>query len=121
MGGGNDYNVTGGPHAGASALSGFINSRIVNIGPDANLNVVGNYTQTAGQTNFVDTGTLRIQGREGMAVFGGGSVYSEFGTISGPVFSNAAISLYQLSILGNYTQGPNGSCLLYTSPSPRDR
>ncbi|HZL67898.1 MAG TPA: PEP-CTERM sorting domain-containing protein [Candidatus Limnocylindrales bacterium] len=108
FGGGNDYNVTGGPHAGTSALSGFINSGIVSIGPDANLNVVGNYTQTAGQTNFLDTGTLRVQGR-GMAVFGGGSVYSEFGTISGPVFSNAAISLYQLSILGNYTQGPNGS------------
>src|SRR5664280_29328 len=123
MGGGNDYNVTGGPHAGTSALSGFINSGIVSIGPDANLNVVGNYTQTAGQTNFLDTGTLRVQGR-GMAVFGGGSVYSEFGTISGPVFSNAAISLYQLSILGNYTQGPNGSLafdIFGTAPGEYDQ
>lgn len=102
------FNVTGGPHAGASALSGFTNTGIVNIGPDANLNVVGNYTQIAGQTNLYETGTLQVQGR-GMAVFAGGSVYSELGTMSAPVFSNAAISLYQLSILGNYTQGPNGS------------
>ena len=108
LGWGNTFNVTGGLHAGASALSGFTNTGIVNIGPYSNLNVVGNYTQIAGQTNLYETGTLQVQGR-GMAVFAGGSVYSEFGTISGPVFSNAAISLYQLSILGNYTQGPNGS------------
>ncbi len=108
LGWGNTFNVTGGPHAGASALSGFTNTGIVNIGPYSTLNVVGNYTQIAGQTNLYETGTLQVQGR-GMAVFAGGSVYSELGTISAPVFSNAAMTFYQLSILGNYTQGPNGS------------
>ena len=104
---GNTFNVTGGPRAGASALSGFVNSGIVNIGPYSNLTVVGNYTQIAGQTNI--GGTLQVEGR-GMAIFAGGSVYGEEGTISGPVFSNADISIGSLlSILGNYTQGPNGS------------
>ena len=106
LGAGNTFNVTGGPHAGGSALSGFLNTGIVNIGEYSTLNVVGNYTQLAGQTTI--DGTLQVQGR-GMVNFAGGSVFGEGGTISGPVFSNAAISLYQLSILGNYTQGANGS------------
>jgi hypothetical protein len=110
---GNDFNVTGGPHAGASALSGFINTGIVNIGPYSNLNVVGNYTQIAGQTTI--GGNLQVQGH-GMASFAGGSVFGNGGTITGPVFSSAAfnlgeqlMSVGQFSILGNYTQGPNGS------------
>jgi hypothetical protein len=110
---GNDFNVTGGPHAGASAVSGFTNTGIVNIGPYSNLNVVGNYTQVAGQTTV--GGSLQVQGH-GMASFAGGSVFGNGGTISAPVFSNAAINLGeqlmsvgQFSILGNYTQGPNGS------------
>lgn len=86
-------NVTGGAHAGASALAG--------------------YTQTAGQTT-VD-GNLNILGK-GMAVFGGGSVYGDQGTIRGTIISNADINMGdspltigQLAFIGNYTQGPRGS------------
>ncbi len=99
-------NVTGGPHAARSAVSGVLNTGTFNIGEYGNLNVVGNYTQISGHTT-VD-GTLQLLG-QGTAIFGGGSVSSEGGTINGSVFSNAAMSLYELSIFGNYTQGPNGS------------
>jgi hypothetical protein len=110
----NTFTVTGGPHAAASALSGFLNTGLVNIAQNSNLNVVGNYTQLAGRTTI--NGTLQVQGR-GVAIFAGGSLYSEEGTISGPVFSNAAINIGDqlmslggpLTFLGNYTQGPNGS------------
>jgi hypothetical protein len=105
-------NVTG-AHAGGSALSGFLNTGSVNIGQNSNLNVVGNYMQVAGQTTV--GGNLQVQGR-GMAIFAGGSVYGNGGRITGSVFSNAAMnvgeqlmSVGQFSILGNYTQGPNGS------------
>ncbi len=109
-------NVTGGPHAGASALSGFLNTGTVTIYKDSSLNVVaGNYTQITGQTDI--RGNLQVQGR-GMAIFAGGSVHGtgmDGGTIIGSVFSNAAMSFNNpegfapFPIVGNYTQGPNGS------------
>ena len=71
------------------------------------------YTQTGGQTT-VD-GTLNIAGR-GIINFAGGSVYGNQGTIRGTIISNAAINfgdslmtVGQLSFIGNYTQGANGS------------
>ena len=65
-------NVTGGAHAVASALSGFLNTGTVTIDQNSSLNVVAsNYTQLAGQTNI--NGSLQVQGR-GMAIFAGGSV-----------------------------------------------
>jgi autotransporter family porin len=109
----NVLNVNGGPHAGASALSGFVNTGNVDIRSNGNLNVVGNYTQTAGQTKI--SGNLQVQG-QGRVNFAGGTVFGNGGTITGPVFSNAAInigdqllSVGQFTFLGNYTQGPKGS------------
>ena len=106
-------NVTGGPRAAGSVFSGFTNTGIVNVAQNGTLTVVGNYTQTAGQTT-VD-GSLNVSGR-GMVNFAGGVVYGNDGTISGPVISNASINIGdslktigQLSFMGNYTQGPHGS------------
>jgi hypothetical protein len=105
-------NVTGGPHAGGSVFSGFTNTGIVNIAQNGSLGIVGNYTQTAGQTT-VD-GSLNVSGR-GMVNFAGGVVYGNDGTITGPIVSNASINIGdslktigQLYFMGNYTQGPQG-------------
>jgi hypothetical protein len=59
-------NVTGGPNAGRSALSGFLNTGTVTIYKNSSLNVVGNYTQITGRTEI--RGNLQVQGR-GMAIF----------------------------------------------------
>ena len=106
-------NATGGAHVGENALPGFLNSGIVNISQGAILASPLSYVQTGGQTT-VD-GTLRTSER-GVINFAGGSVYGNGGTIQGTVISNAAINIGdslmtvgQLSFLGNYTQGANGS------------
>jgi len=113
VGTGAALNVTGGAHAAANALPGFLNSGIVDISQDGTLASPLSYVQTGGQTT-VD-GTLRTSGR-GVINFAGGSVYGNGGTIQGTVISNAAINIGdslmtvgQLSFLGNYTQGANGS------------
>jgi len=113
IGGGSAMTVTGGPTASGSALAGFLNAGIVNIAQNGNLTVVGNYTQTMGQTTL--DGNLQILAG-GTAIFAGGSLYGNQGTVNGSVTSNASINLGdqllsvgQLSFLGNYTQGPHGS------------
>src|SRR5271167_2736293 len=106
-------NVTGGAHAAYNALPGFLNTGIVNIAEGGTLASPLSYVQTGGQTT-VD-GTLMTSGR-GVINFAGGSVYGNGGTIQGTVISNASINIGdslmtvgQLSFLGNYTQGANGS------------
>ena len=66
-------NVTGGPHAARSAVSGVLNTGNLNIFEYANLTVVGNYTQVNGQTTL--NGELQLQG-EAMLV-GAGEVRSQ--------------------------------------------
>ena len=98
----------------AGALSGFVNTGIVNIAPGGTLSDGLNYFQTAGQTT-VD-GTLHASGRASIVNFAGGSVYGN-GTIQSPtIMSNAAINIGdspmtvgQMSFMGNYTQEANGS------------
>jgi len=105
--------VTGGSHAAPNALPGFLNTGIVNISLGGALTSVPNYVQTSGQT-IVD-GRLLMVGNA-IANFAGGAVYGNGGTIYGAVVSNAAINIGdspmtigQLFMMGNYTQGANGS------------
>jgi hypothetical protein len=105
-------NVTGGSHAPSDAIPGFLNSGIVDVAQGGTLLNVLTYTQTAGQTT-VD-GTLQVAGR-GIANFAGGALYGD-GTIEANTISNAEFNIGdmpmtvgQLAITGNYTQGANGS------------
>jgi len=98
-----------GPHAAGTALGGFVNSGMVQIGSGATVTSGVPYTQLAGQTT-VD-GQL-----SGNLNFAGGSVYGNGGTLIGDVTSNASFNIGdepmtvgQLTINGNYTQGANGS------------
>ena len=112
VGDGATLNVTGGSHAPSNAIPGFLNSGIVDIAQGGTLLNVLTYTQTAGQTT-VD-GTLQVAGR-GIANFAGGALYGD-GTIAANTISNAEFNIGdmpmtvgQLAITGNYTQGANGS------------
>lgn len=113
IGNGASMNVNGGSHAAINALPGFLNTGTVTISQGGTLFSPLTYTQTNGQTT-VD-GTLRIGGR-GIINFAGGSVYGNDGAIEGTTISNASFNIGdapmtvgQFSIVGNYTQGANGS------------
>lgn len=101
--------VPPGSHAAGNALSGFLNSGTVTIASGGTITSGVPYTQLAGQTT-VD-GQL-----SGNINFAGGSVYGNGGTLTGNVTSNASFNIGdipmtvgQLSIVGNYTQGTRGS------------
>jgi hypothetical protein len=96
-------------HATGNALSGFLNSGIVQIATGGTLSSLNKYTQTAGQTTI--DGTL-----QGQSNFAGGAIYGNGGTLQGNVSSNAAFNLGDMpmtigtmAITGGYTQGANGS------------
>ncbi len=96
-------------HATGNALSGFLNSGVVQIASGGTISSLGKYTQTAGQTTI--DGLL-----QGSSNFAGGAVYGNGGSIQGNVTSNAAFNMGDMPmtvgnmmINGNYTQGANGS------------
>ena len=113
LGSGTMLTVTGGSHATATALPGFLNNGVVNIGQGATLLSAASFTQITGQTT-VD-GTLQVAGRS-LINLAGGSLYGNGGTVEGNVTSNASINigdtpttLGALTFMGNYSQGANGS------------
>jgi len=109
VGSGSTLTVPPGPTAPKSALQGFLNSGTVDIASGGTIASQAQYTQTAGQTT--------IDGHfNGTVNLAGGSLYGDNGTIAGSVTSNASFNIGdapmtvgEMSIMGNYTQRPNGS------------